>query len=104
MLCILHILIFRVSRHEEAAILVILLAKSLHCLLLWIGTPLHIAVLRRQAGLRELKRLWPRSTDPLMTRADIRTGEGVLRHIGSVIERKGGKQRSNHRRRARQVV
>lgn len=58
-----------------------LLAKLLHCLLLGIGTPLHVAiVLRSQVGLRELKRLWPRRAGPLMTRVEdqVRASYGIL--------------------------
>ena len=80
-LCVLLTSIFCVSRHEKAAILVMLLAKSLHCLLLWIGTPLRVlVVLRSQVGLRELKRHWPRSTGPLTTRVEeqVKASYGIL--------------------------
>ena len=53
--CSLLIAFFGVSCHEEVTILIMLLAKPLHCLLLWIGALCDLAdVMRSQVGLGEL--------------------------------------------------
>ena len=81
MLCGLLVSIFCVPCHEEVTILIMLLAKPLHCLLLWVGALCDLAdLMRSQVGLGELGGVRPGRSGLLVTRAreEVRASYGML--------------------------
>ena len=103
-LCSLLVSIFGVSCHEEVTVLIMLLAKLLHCLLVWSVNPCGRAVvLRSQVGLGELGRVRSESSGPLETGAkeEVRASYGMLT---AVIETRRGREFSNNQRLARHCL